>query len=106
MTNYMTFNTVFDRTIADLRTFTSKPLVITETGGTNSSGLMARWVAQMFKELPAHPNIIGVIWYEGFNVIDWRVADYPAAAAAFKAGFASPNYRMSWVPGMTPANSG
>src|SRR5215469_759946 len=103
MENYIAFNAVFDRTIADLRTFTSKPLVITETGGTNSSGLMARWVAQMFKELPAHLDIIGVIWYEGFNVIDWRIADYPAAATAFEAGFAGPHYHMSWVPGMTPA---
>jgi mannan endo-1,4-beta-mannosidase len=105
MTNYMTFNTVFDRTIDELRTFTNKPLVITETGATNTSGLMARWVTQMFKELPAHPNIIGVIWYEGFNVIDWRIADDPAAAAAFKAGFASSHYRVSWVPGMTPTGS-
>ena len=105
MENYMNFNKIFDRTINDLRTFTNKPLVITETGATNTSGLMARWVTQMFKELPAHPNIIGVIWYEGFNVIDWKVADYPAAAAAFKAGFASPHYHMSWAPGMTPAGS-
>jgi len=105
MENYIAFNAVFDRTINELRTFTRKPLVITETGATNTSGLMAHWVTQMFKELPAHPDIIGVIWYEGFNVIDWRIADYPAAATAFEAGFANTRYRMSWAPGMTPAES-
>lgn len=105
MENYKNFNAIFDPTIRELRTFTHKPLVITETGATNSSGLTAHWVTQMFRELPAHSNIIGIIWYEGFNTIDWRIADHPAAAAAFKAGFADSRYRMSWVPGMTPAGS-
>jgi beta-mannanase len=100
--DYTTFDATFDRTIAELRTFTRKPLVITETAATNTGGLMERWVTQMFRQLPAHRNIIGIIWYEGFNVVDWRVADDPAAATAFAAGFANPRYQMSWVPGMPP----
>lgn len=100
--DFTTFDATFDRTIAELRTFTRKPLVITETAATNTGGLMARWVTQMFHQLPAHRNLIGIIWYEGFNVVDWRVADDPAAATAFAAGFANPRYQMSWVPGMPP----
>lgn len=102
MFSYEDFDTIFDRTIAELRTFTRKPLVITETGATNTSGLMARYIIQMFRELPAHTSIIGVIWYEGFNVVDWRVSDHPAAAAAFASGFAKHRYQMSWRPGMVP----
>jgi mannan endo-1,4-beta-mannosidase len=102
MFSYEDFDTIFDRTIAELRTFTRKPLVITETGATNTSGLMARYIIQMFRELPAHTSIIGVIWYEGFNVVDWRVSDHPAAAAAFAGGFAKQRYQMSWLPGMVP----
>lgn len=102
MFSYEDFDTIFDRTIAELRTFTRKPLVITETGATNTSGLMARYIIQMFRELPAHTSIIGVIWYEGFNVVDWRVSDHNAAAAAFAAGFAKQRYQMSWRPGMVP----
>jgi len=100
MQNYKSFDQVFDSTIADLRTFTSKPLVITETGATNVSGEMAPWITQMFLELPAHTDIIGVIWFEAFNVIDWRVADVPAAGRAFAAGLAGPAYRTPWEPGM------
>ena len=39
--SYQSFNDVFGPTIADLRTFTGQPLVITETGATNVSGEMA-----------------------------------------------------------------
>lgn len=101
MLSYQSFNQVFDRTITDLRTFTDKPVVITETGATDVSGLMARWITQMFRELPAHPEIIGIIWFEAFNVIDWKVADDPRAATAFAAGLASPLYRVRWQAGMT-----
>ena len=102
MFNYEDFDTIFDRTIAELRTFTRKPLVITETAATNTSGMMAKYITQMFRELPSHTNVIGIIWYEGFNVVDWRVSDHLAAAAAFAAGFAKQRYQMSWRPGMVP----
>jgi hypothetical protein len=99
---YRSFNATFDPTIAQLRRFTNKPIVITETGATNVNGLMARWVTQMFQQLPEHADIIGVIWFEGVTVIDWQVADNPAAAAAFRAGFSGSFYRTQWQPGMRP----
>jgi mannan endo-1,4-beta-mannosidase len=100
--DYKSFNATFAQTIAKLRKFTSKPLVITETGATNVSGLMAHWITQMFRQLPAHTEIIGVIWFEAFRVIDWQVADHSAAASAFRAGFGSSLYRVEWRPGMRP----
>jgi hypothetical protein len=100
--DYKSFNATFARTIAKLRKFTSKPLVITETGATNVSGLMAHWITQMFLQLPAHTGILGVIWFEAFRVIDWQVADYPAAVAAFRTGFGRSLYRVAWRPGMRP----
>jgi hypothetical protein len=54
----------------------------------------------MFQELPAHTDIIGVIWFEAFNVIDWKVTDDLAASRAFAAGLASPQYQVQWKPGM------
>jgi mannan endo-1,4-beta-mannosidase len=102
---YESFNEVFGPTIADLRTFTSKPLVITETGATNVSGEMAPWITQMFGELPEHTDIIGVIWFEAVNVIDWKVSDDPAATRAFAAGVASPAYQAQWKPGMPGVQS-
>jgi mannan endo-1,4-beta-mannosidase len=102
MLQYRSFDATFDHTIAQLRRFTKKPLVITETAAMNTNGLMAHWITQMFQQLPAHTDIIGIIWFEGFAAIDWQVADYPAAAAAFRAGFDSTLYRVEWRPGMRP----
>jgi mannan endo-1,4-beta-mannosidase len=102
MLSYKPFNATFSQTIAQLRRFTNKPLVITETGATNVNGLMAHWITQMFEQLPAHKDIIGIIWFEAFRVIDWQVADHPAAAAAFRAGLGSSLYRVEWRPGMRP----
>jgi mannan endo-1,4-beta-mannosidase len=99
---YKPFNATFSQTIAQLRRFTNKPLVITETGATNVNGLMAHWITQMFQQLPAHKDIIGIIWFEAVRVIDWQVADHPAAAAAFRAGLGSSLYRVEWRPGMRP----
>jgi mannan endo-1,4-beta-mannosidase len=99
---YKSFDATFAQTIAQLRRFTNKPIVITETGATNVNGLMAHWITQMFRQLPAHKDIIGIIWFEAVRVIDWRVADHPAAAAAFRAGLASSLYRVKWRPGMRP----
>lgn len=102
MQNYESFDTVFDPTITQLRTFTDKPIVITETAATNTSGLAAQWIRQMFRQLRHQNNIIGVIWYEAVNVVDWRITSNPAAAAAFAAGSARPLFDVRWSPGMTP----
>jgi hypothetical protein len=64
--------------------------------------MMERWIVQMFQQLPAQADIIGVIWFEGVSVIDWQVADNPAAAAAFRAGLDSNLYRVGWRLGMRP----
>jgi mannan endo-1,4-beta-mannosidase len=100
MGDYKSFDEIFDRTIGELRTFTTKPLVITETGATNVSGLMAHWITQMFEELPGQTGIIGIIWFEAFDVIDWKVANDRAASAAFAQGLESPMFRVRWQPGM------
>ena len=56
----------------------------------------------MFRQLPTHTGIIGVIWFEAFRVIDWQATDYPAAAAAFRAGFGRTLSGWSGRPGMRP----
>jgi hypothetical protein len=101
MGDYRTFNEIFGPTISDLRGFTHKPIVIAETGATEVSGQMSRWIKEMFRELPAHKGIIGIVWFEAVDVVDWRVASYSQAAAAFSAGYASPLYHVRWSPGMT-----
>ena len=99
---YVPFDTIFRRTFAELKSFTSKPVVITETGATNASGQQARWITDMFAQLPRYPNVIGVIWFETVKEIDWRIAVVPASARAFAAGAADPRYDAPWRPNHVP----
>lgn len=95
---YRPFGQIFDATIADMRTFTRKPLVITELGASDRAGRKADWIADMFAQLRQHPDIIGFIWSETIGESDWRIVTPPAAADAFAAGAADPRYLTPWSP--------
>jgi mannan endo-1,4-beta-mannosidase len=87
-----TFGSVFGTTIADIRTFSSAPLLIAETAvGTTSDresqidGLLAGVRAE---------RLAGVVWFDeaqhaGLYHQDWRLEDDPDALAAFKAAVAT-----------------
>lgn len=102
---YRSFDSIFNATLAELKTFTSRPIVVTETAATNSTGQQARWISEMFAQLPHHPEVIGVIWFETVKEIDWRIAPVPASAAAFATGAAAARYDTPWQPKDTPWNS-
>jgi len=102
LTNYVTFNQIFDKTFADLAKFTNKPIVITESAATNQAGQRTRWIQQLFQELPQHPNVIGFIWYEAVKELDWRLLTPPSAAKAFGEGAESSLFATRWSPTMTP----
>lgn len=96
--DYVSFDQIFDSTLTQLHQFTGKPIVVTETGATDAIGRKADWVKQAFQQLPSHPDIIGVIWFEAVKELDWRIAASPAAAAAFREGASDPRYRVAWTP--------
>ncbi|MEU8513626.1 glycosyl hydrolase [Kitasatospora sp. NPDC048722] len=100
---YKSFDQIFQPTIKELRGFTQKPVVITETGATDTSGLKAQWISEMFAQLPQHPDIIGVIWYEARKEVDWRVAASDAASQAYAAGVSAPRYNTPWTVRSVPA---
>ncbi|HEX5405395.1 MAG TPA: hypothetical protein VFX16_24240, partial [Pseudonocardiaceae bacterium] len=100
--SYLTFDAIFTHTLAELRTLASKPIIVAETGATNAAGQQAAWIQQMFTQLPEHPEIIGVIWFEAVKEIDWRIANSPASAAAYGGGAADPRYDTPWTPNGYP----
>lgn len=100
--DYRTPETIFNQTIAHLRAFTQRPIVITETGATDSAGLKARWVEDFFRYLTQHPDIIGFIWYESVREWDWRIASSPAAAAVFADQADDPRYATPWSKDVLP----
>lgn len=101
-TGYLSFNTIFTSTFKELRRFTKRPIVITETGATNASGQQARWIKQTFQQLPRHPDVIGVIWFEVNKELDWRIVDNPDSVRAFASGSSDKRYAVTWNQNTIP----
>ena len=95
--SYRSFDRIFTATFDELATFTGKPIVITETGATNSQGWREKWVREMFAQLPQHKQVVGVIWFEAVKEIDWRLSASPAAAKAFGENAAQDRYLTPWT---------
>ncbi|WP_405089801.1 glycosyl hydrolase [Micromonospora sp. NBC_01392] len=99
---YWSFDQIFGPTIAEIRTVTGKPLVVTETGASDIGARKARWIRETFDSLPRYRNLIGLIWFEVDKETDWRIADSPAAATAFAESVSGPRYDVTWSPATRP----
>ena len=97
VTSYRSFNTIFSATVQQLRRLPKRPMVITETGASDKAGQQARWITQMFQQLPRYPEVIGVIWFEVDKELDWRIANKPASAESFGRGAANKRYAVTWT---------
>jgi hypothetical protein len=90
----LTAGEVFDPTIARIRMFTHKPLVITETGA-GPSPWKAAWTTSLFYWLRKHPDVVGFVWFElsrsDGGVADWRFSADPRTQQAFHDGIVESN---------------
>jgi len=86
-----TFNTVFGPTLSQVRTFTSRPIFIVETGANPSADRPAQ-ISGLFKGA-REAGIIGVIWFDYYKYPghDWVIDNDPAALNAFR--YAAEMYR-------------
>ncbi|WP_329314561.1 glycoside hydrolase family 26 protein [Streptomyces sp. NBC_01262] len=82
----------FGATIKQIRTFTDKPIIITETGAQIDSRQLG-WVNALFPWLKENPDVIGFIWTQkdkktgaGAN---WRFTSSAAEQQAFQKGLAT-----------------
>ena len=83
------FSVVFGPTLAQIQSITSKPIIIAETSGSNSSGQKAQWLASFFRGLSTHPQIVGFTWFDIKKHHDWTVNSSPSSLAAFKTGLST-----------------
>ncbi|MFC1431696.1 glycoside hydrolase family 26 protein [Streptacidiphilus sp. N1-3] len=87
---HWTFGDVFGRTVAQIRTFSRKPLLIAETGVDATADQAAR-ISDLFSYVAASHDIIGFVYFNYNQRMDWRFDADPAsgALAAFQQGAAS-----------------
>ncbi|MEV4441914.1 glycosyl hydrolase [Streptomyces sp. NPDC049577] len=75
-----TFDAVFGPTIAKVRTFTRKPLLVLETAADTDPKRRSA-IVSLFKGIKARKDVVGFIWFDYSKRADWRlVADTPALA--------------------------
>jgi mannan endo-1,4-beta-mannosidase len=84
-----TFASVFGKTIVQVRHFTDKPVLLSETAVGPLAGQSAK-IPGLFAGVHEY-QVLGLVWFDiaqdaGLYHQDWRIEDSPAAAAAFRLG--------------------
>ncbi len=86
-----TFARVFGRTIDQVRAFTRKPILLSETAVGPKAGQIAK-IGDLFRGMREYKTL-GLVWFDkaqhqGILHQDWRLEDSPAAEAAFRLNVA------------------
>jgi hypothetical protein len=84
---YNTFYNVFGRTLIEIRAFTRKPVLLSETAVGPAAGQAAK-IADLFRGMASY-HTLGLVWFDiaqhhGIYHQDWRIEDHQAAEAAFR----------------------
>jgi mannan endo-1,4-beta-mannosidase len=87
-----TFTTVFGETIAQVRAFTRKPVLLSEAGVGPQAGQSAK-IQNLFAGMRQYETL-GLVWFDiaqhqGIYHQDWRIEDSRAATAAFRRSASS-----------------
>ena len=84
-----TFASVFGKTITQVRTFTSKPVLLSEIAVGPAAGQFDK-IQDLFRGMAKYKTL-GLVWFDkaqhrGIFHQDWRLADNPFAQISFRLG--------------------
>jgi beta-mannanase len=80
---------LFGPGLAELRSVApGKPIMITETASAEVGGSKATWIDSLFSYLTDQDDVSALVWFHQRKETYWRINSSPAAAAAFRQGFA------------------
>jgi mannan endo-1,4-beta-mannosidase len=77
-----TYGQVFGSTVAAVRHFTTRPILIAETA-IGPSAVRPAQIASLFAGVAAH-HLVGVVWFDINRKQRWRIDTDPAALGAFR----------------------
>ena len=81
-----TFAHIFANQLANIRSFTSKPVFIAETGVAPSPGTGSQ-IAALFHGLSQY-NLLGFVWFDINRLKAWKLEGRPEAVKAFRSSVA------------------
>ncbi|MBI5623627.1 MAG: endoglucanase [Elusimicrobia bacterium] len=80
----------YERAVA---AFPDKPILLSEVGSCPSGGDKARWMRELFAELPGRfPAVKAFVWFDVDKECDWSFSRHPGLRAAFEAGTSAPHF--------------
>ena len=87
-----TFRSVFGQTIDQVKAFTNKPVLLSETAVGPDAGQIVK-ILDLFQGMVAYKTL-GLVWFDvaqhgGRDRQDWRIEDSPLAEISFKLGVAN-----------------
>lgn len=91
-----TFSALFDDTFSEIRTFTRKPFLISETAAGPGSQKAAQ-ITSLFTAVAKRSDVIGFNWFNYYKAgqkdeTNWQVDSSQSALAAFRTGSAGPRF--------------
>ena len=88
---------IFGGSYEKLSRITSRPVIIAETGSSESGGDKAAWLSSaLSRELPRFSMIRAVVWFsDPASGVDFRLNSSPASLAAFRSAIDSRRYGLT-----------
>jgi mannan endo-1,4-beta-mannosidase len=85
-----TYDSIFGSAVAAVRTFTTKPVLLSEVGVGPDTGKQAHDITALFAGV-RQQRLLGLVWFDvdqhaGVVHQDWRLEGNPPALAAFRRG--------------------
>jgi len=107
--NDFSFDYTFKASLDELRSITSKPIILAEVGASETEGHKAAWITSFFQALakPENDDIIGFSWFnlavtsyvEGVRATnDWRIDSRADSLSAFITGLTRPEDDFALTP--------
>ena len=95
--NWDSFTEIFGPSYNTLVQLSGRPVLVTETGSSQSGGDKAKWVSSALeREIPGFSRLRGVVFFNArFNGLDFRIASSKSALRAFRQGVSSSRYDIT-----------
>ena len=94
---WQSFTDLFGSSYDTLSRITSRPVIVAETGSSQSGGDKAAWVSSALdEEIPRFSRIRAVVWFsDPVGDVDFRINSSLASLQAFRPRIASPRYGLT-----------
>jgi membrane-bound metal-dependent hydrolase YbcI (DUF457 family) len=94
---WQSFTDIFGASYARLSRLSPRPMIIAETGSSQSGGDKAAWVSSALrKEIPRFSRVRAVVWFsDRVGDVDFRVNSSAASLQAFRSGISAPAYGLT-----------